>query len=304
MLKINIVRAKAIAPMLLIILIFPLFFIAGPTLESDRLVRAIWNLGHLIFFGLLVILVNKKHPLITIRSWIILTLIVFVIGGLIELIQEKVGRNGNWEDVYLDLAGAWIALVWLQATSRLLWFARIAVLGLAVPKLASILLLAVLNIRSAQEFPRLADFESTLDLYEFSRKYERSETFRTHGRYGLTLNLLPGRYSGITIKRSLGDWLPYKQMKVDIYNPDDIPLDIVIRVNDIDHDLKGFNDDDRFNGRYTLIQGWNHISIPISNIENGPKDRLMDLSRVSMIIIYTSNLTKFRTIYMDHLRLE
>ena len=111
-------RIKTFAPLLLIAVIIPLFFVGGPTLESTRLFGALWNCGPILFFGLLVIQLNKKYPLTTLRSGLNLTLVVFVVGGLIELIQVNIGRDGNWKDVYLDLAGTWIGLVWLHPVKR------------------------------------------------------------------------------------------------------------------------------------------------------------------------------------------
>ena len=302
--KTKFARIKAFAPLLLIAVIIPLFFVGGPTLESTRLFGALWNCGHILFFGLLVIQLNKKYPLTTLRSGLILTLVVFVVGGLIELIQVNIGRDGNWKDVYLDLAGTWIGLVWLLPVNRWIWCARIAVLSLAVPSLMQVVLFAVLHFHAAREFPRIADFESPLDLYEFSRKFERTEEFHTHGRYGLKLTLTPALYSGISINRAYADWSPYKQLNVDIYNPSTDPLGLVIRVNDIAHDVGGWKDDDRFNQSIQLKLGWNYISIPISIIKNAPAHRLMDMSKVSSIIIYTSNLPVSRVIYVDNLRLD
>ena len=149
-------QASRHIPLLLIIAIFPFFFTPDSSPQSSRLFGSLLDLGHIVFFCLLVLYVNRHINLRRPLAVISLTVIVFIVGGLIELIQLKIGRNGNWLDVYYDLTGTWIGLVWCQPVTRLIRYARIAIFSLTLPALLKILLLALLEFQAIQNFPDLA----------------------------------------------------------------------------------------------------------------------------------------------------
>ncbi len=297
-------QASRYLPLLSIIAIFPFFFTPGPSPETSRLFGAVWDCGHIVFFGLLVFFLNRKIALRGPITAISLTIIVLVVGGLIELIQLKIGRDGNWLDVYYDLVGTWIGLVWCQPVTRATRYARIAIFTLTLPALLKILLLALLDFQSSQNFPVIADFESRLELFQYHGTLERSALVHSRGNYSLQLTLHATEYSGINISRSFADWNPYKYLRLDIHVPDSKQLDIVIRVNDILHDKDGWKDDDRYNYRTRLHQGWNYLTLSVAEIRKGPASRLMDLQKISAIGIFTAKLPAARIIYLDNIRLE
>jgi len=296
--------ASRYIPLLLIIAIFPFFFTPNSPPESSRLFGSALDLGHILFFCLLVLYVNRHINLRRPLAVISLTIIVLIVGGLIELIQLQIGRDGNWLDVYYDLVGTWIGLVWCHPVTRAVRYARIVIFALTLPALLKILLLALLQFQAAQNFPLIADFETRLELYQYHGTLERSDLVHTHGNYSLQLTLQASEYSGINIGRSYPDWTPYNYLKMDIYIPDDQPLDIVIRVNDISHDLAGWKDDDRYNYRTRLYPGWNNLTLSIDDIRNGPATRLMDLQKISSIGIFTARLPAARVINIDNIKLE
>jgi hypothetical protein len=118
------------------------------------------------------------------------------------------------------------------------------------------------------------------------------------------LSLTTERYSGISFVRLFNDWSGFKVLSFDIYNPDSLPLTMVVRVNDIAHEKTGWVDDDRFNKQFQVNPGWNHLAFSLSEIQKGPAKRLMDLSKISLIVIYAAQLPEARTIYLDNLTLE
>jgi VanZ family protein len=297
-------QVRRYLPLLLIVIIFPFFFTGGPSPDTSRLVGALWDCGHILFFCLLVLAIDSKIPLRGPYAAVILTVIVFLAGGLIELIQSYVGRDGNLLDVYYDLTGTWIGLIWCQPPTRTMRRARIAVFVLVLPAVTKIIFLALLQFQAARDFPLIADFETALELYQYRGTIERSPLVQTRGNFSLKLTLQTTRYSGINFSRRYPDWTPYNALKVDIYNPDSTPLDIVIRVNDIAHDLAGWNDNDRYNHWVRLHQGWNYLSLPIEDIVKGPARRRMDMQKVSAIGLYTAGLTTTRDIYIDNIRLQ
>ena len=163
-------------------------------------------------------------------------------------------------------------------------------------------MLALLQFQAAQNFPVIADFETRLELYQYHGTLERSDLVHAHGNYSLQLTLYAAEYSGINIKRSFADWTPYNYLKVDIFIPDSEPLDIVIRVNDIAHDLAGWKDDDRYNHRVRLQPGWNNLALPIADVRNAPTTRLMDMQKIVSIGLFATRLPATRLILTTHPR--
>jgi len=289
---------------LLLVAGFALFFTGESLVKDSKLAGDWWNIGHIIYFGLLTFQLNRLFPLKSWRSGLLLSVFVLVVGILIEYIQSRIGRDASWEDVLNNLAGVWICLVWLQPVTGRVWIARIAVLVLAMPALLRLFLHGAILIHATMKFPVLADFESALEMYEYGSNVERTQAYRSHGRYGIQLTLTAGGYTGISFRRPFADWSAYNTLRLDLYNPDESSLDMVIRVNDVTHDEDGWKYDDRFNYHFRLQTGWNHLSIPVTTIRDGPADRLMDMSRISSIILFTSQLPGVRTVYLDYVRLE
>lgn len=177
-------------------------------------------------------------------------------------------------------------------------------LAFIVPSVSVVFFEAWFHYQAMKKFPMIAGFESSIELYGQKPTAELSPQFHTQGHHSLKLNLTTERYSGISFERLFNDWASYKQLSVDIYNPSSMSLVMVVRVNDITHEKTGWVDDDRFNKRFQVNPGWNHLVFSIDEIQKSPAKRLMDLSQISLIVIYAAQLPEARTIYLDNLRLE
>jgi hypothetical protein len=94
--------------------LFPLFFIGGPEWTSGLLHRSAWNLGHLLFFGLVVFTWQAVFGVGGRRQWLLLSAGVFLVGGIIELLQDGLGREADWQDVFRNMLGAWLVMIWRQ----------------------------------------------------------------------------------------------------------------------------------------------------------------------------------------------
>jgi VanZ family protein len=291
-------------PWFIVIVAFPFFFLGGPDASSTKLFGALWNCGHIVFFIAFVFVLNKKFDL---RRWpyALFTLaVVFVGGGLIEIIQSYTGRDGNWDDLLRDLSGTCVGLFWLRQPSFSVWLGRLVALAFLIPSLSVVFFEAWYQYQAMKKFPLIAGFETSIELYRQKSTAELSPLFHTQGHYSLKLNLTTERYSGISIERLFNDWTNYKQLSVDIYNPSSLPFTLVLRVNDIAHEKTGWVDEDRFNKQFQVNPGWNHQIFTLAEIQKGPAKRLMDLSQISLIVIYAAQLPEARTIYLDNLTLE
>lgn len=288
----------------IVVIAFPFFFLGGPDATSSQLYGALWNCGHIVFFIALVFALNKKIDLSRWQFALITLFAVFIGGGLIEVIQSYTGRDGNWDDLLRDLSGTCVGLFWLRPPSLSVWLGRVVALAFLIPSLSVVFFEAWFQYQAMKKFPLLAGFESSIELYGQKSTAELSAEFHTQGHYSLKLNLTTERYSGISFERIFNDWSGFKQLSVDIYNPSSLPLALVLRVNDIAHEKTGWVDEDRFNKGFQVNPGWNHLVFTLDEIQKGPAKRLMDLSQISLIVIYAAQLPEARTIYLDNLKLE
>jgi VanZ family protein len=297
-------KLKQHIALVIVVIAFPFFFLGGPDATSSQLYGALWDCGHIVFFIALVFALNKKIDVSRWQFALFTLLAVFVGGGLIEVIQSYAGRDGNWDDLLRDLSGTCVGLFWLRPPSLSVWLGRVVALAFLIPSLSVVFFEAWFQYQAMKKFPLLAGFESSIELYGQKPTAELNPQFRTQGHYSLKLNLATERYSGISFERLFNNWSGFKQLSVDIYNPSSLPFNMVLRVNDIAHEKTGWVDEDRFNKRFQVNPGWNHLVFTLDEIQKAPAKRLMNLSQISLIVIYAAQLPEARTIYLDNLKLE
>lgn len=290
--------------LLMLVLVSPLFFIGGPDWVAAPWVRALWDLGHIGFFSLLLFVaqffINLRRP----TAWLLVTVGVFVAGIGIEWLQGFLGRDSSWHDVWRNLVGVWIGLFWGQkATVAVCWLRLVSVL-LVAPNLWVMGEVLWLQAYTTQQFPLLSSFENRWDVKRAHGQVFLSEEQHAHGTTALKVVLNEKAYSGTGIHNLLGDWRGYEYLAMEFFNPDSLPLNMVIRITDKQHDRGEHNYDDRFNLPVMLHSGWNSIRIPIADIEQAPRARLLDLGAINRVDVFASGFAPGRIFYWDYLRLE
>ena len=230
-----------------------------------------------------------------------------MVGGVIELIQPFFGRSASWIDMGFNLFGGFIGLVFfaparLEISRRILWSLQI---GAVV--LASLIFYGPMTTLwdmhvAARQFPVLSDFETRFEPKRWTAGVIDTSLAKT-GNASLRVDLDTEKYAGTAMWRSLGDWQDYSTLALSIYNPDPKPLVMTITIRDEEHSRRGGEYHDRFNREFTLHQGWNDIRIPIAVIKNAPAERTMDLSNLTYLVVFTMNLSKNYTIYLDNIHL-
>lgn len=297
----KIVRSLAIA---VLIAAFPFFFFCGEIEGASNLMGALWDCGHVVFFVALVVVIAKKYDVNNWRVGLLISLSVFVGGGLIEIIQAYIGRDGNWQDLWRDLTGTWLGLFWMQRSCKWVWLGRIFSSVLLLPSLTAVFFESWYQFYAQNEFPLLSGFESSVELKWLNPNTTRSDQFYSQGSYSLKVKLTTNPYEGVKFGRLLHDWRGFDYLAFDIYNPDDAPFYMTIRVNDIYHPQHAWENTDRFNRSFRLNSGWNYLSFPIADIQRAPLNREMDLSKISWVEVFVGKLPENRVIYLDNLRLE
>jgi VanZ family protein len=286
-----------------------LFFIEtsfGPSTPAHQLN----GIGHLLYFILLtwwIAYLPSVSRLRFPRQIALILAMVLVVGIAIELIQPYFGRNKSWSDMVINLLGGLIGLLFLTPCRRYLGRGLLISSQLAVLIAAGIIFygpaITLWDMQqAARQFPMLSDFETRLQTNRWSRG-SIDPDFARHGRASLRVELKTQRYSGTTLRRSLGNWEGYSIFAFSIHNPDPEPLAITVSIRDQEHHQRGGQYNDRFSRSFELKQGWNDLRIPVEEIKNAPLSRSQDLTMLREVGIFTMDLTVPRVIHLDHVRL-
>ncbi len=295
-----------------LVLICPLFFVGGPDVYSSVLFNNLWNYGHVIFFAAALLLAVLIRPIPFGRAWLWIVLAIFILGVLIELVQNVIGRDASLSDIAHNILGAFIALCWGQRATG----SRYLLIGLRV---LSVILLAPMMWLSAQliysnwqmrtQFPLINSFETRYELRQLANigahvSWSKSSDYASSGEFSLAVKLTADPYSGIKWLGRYGDWSRYSFFAVDVYNPGEDAVQVVLKIADLQHDRGSNALDDRFNHRISLNPGWNNLRVAIDEIRNAPAKRQMRIDEVNCLEIFAVNLPKPQVIYIDNLRLE
>jgi VanZ family protein len=291
-----------------------LLFVGGPDSFSSRSYKYSWDLGHILSFSVWSYLLLSlwewisKQPLL-IQSILVLPF-ALILGVLIELIQINIGRTFSNIDVFNDLIGSFIALIYFNASRRniskvilrLLQFTAVFLILLAIFPLARA---SIDEYFSMKKFPILSDFETPFEIGRWSDrdKLEINHDIVRNGKSSLRVQLDTTKYSGTSLKYFPNDWRDFSTLRFSVFNTSFDPLKIHCKLYDMLHAVNGYNYDDRFNGEFTLTHGWNDIEIRIDRIANAPVERKMDLSNIRSFGIFVVSLSQPEVIYIDDVRL-
>lgn len=304
---------------LALLIMFVLFFIGGPNYYSSAVFKEFWNIGHILFFAL------SSYKLITLIKHKSVVFIVFVsfayclvLGGAIELIQSKINRSFSLHDLYRDALGTALALSFFYfQENKLLKQPNKPLFHLSIALLLTSLSLIIfdqnrlyqsikLNFVAQQNFPVLSDFDNKNELQQWkgNNLTISSEQVLT-GLYSMKVELSSKtKYSGFTLKEFPGDWRSYDYLLINIFNSANENLKICTKISDLKHDLYNQAYSNRFNKCFTLLSNqWNNIKIPLTDIENSPKSRKMDMSNMSQLGLFSSGLKDNKTIFLDYITL-
>lgn len=294
---------------LCVLLVAPLFFVGGPEASSSVLLKNVWNFGHIVFFAILLLLIQSSKPLVGWKVWLWVTMIAIAIGALIEIAQFFVGRNASLNDVLHNVFGVWLGLFWGQKPSPVIWRMRFVSGLLIAPAAWLVIDSGVAHVTMHNQFPLLNSFESRHELQQLHAnnglvKIQQTQQFHTHGISSAQVSLDTHPYSGVSLLGSYGDWNGYAALSMDLFNPDAEPLELVVRIADVQHDRGDNSFNDRFNRRILLRQGWNQVQIDLNDVRTAPHKRVMHMHQISDITIFAVGLPRSRRFYLDNVKLH
>lgn len=306
-------RLLIVVFVLLLMLVAPLFFIGGPDWVSSQLLKNAWNFGHVLFYALLLIVVQWFLPLPRWQHWLLISLLALVVGAAIEALQHFVGRHASWNDVFNNLAGVWLGLFWGQHPKsdnerRQVRIGRVLSLLLIAPALWPVIDAAWGELSLRRAFPVVNSFETRAERQQLFFNPTRvgahfDSEIVSQGVHSLRLKLGPGEYSGFRLRTCYGDWSAYDFLVFDAFNPGQEPLRLVLRLSDVIHDRGSHSYHDRFNRQLVLQPGWNQLRFSVAEISRSPKERAMEMTAVCNLGIFAAGLERPVVVYLDNIHL-
>jgi hypothetical protein len=291
-----------------------LLFVGGPDYYSSRSFTHLWDTGHIAYFALLTVLLLRWRFVTEMSlagQWIIILVITLLAGVSIEFMQHGTARTPDIGDVLRDLTGSLIILVFGSASPELRPVSlrvslRVAVLMLLLVQLWPVTTSLIDEAIARHQFPLLSDFETPFEIDRWTGSARLSvETMPSIAQTRLLkLSLTTDQYSGAALKYFDGDWTSASRLKFSLYNPDENPLQITCRIHDLQHTDGHEEYDDRFNRKYLLMHGWNHIEIDLDEVKRSPAHRSMDMSRIRGFGLFVTSLPAPRILYLDIVRLS
>ncbi len=271
--------------------------------------RTIENAGHtplffLLTMGLLLVL-REDRRFQGVKLYALAGLIGAGAGFLSELIQKPLARDASWEDVAADVVGVICALAvyaFFERRSALRRWHRVAALLIAIVCIAifvePIVRMARAYLHRNAQFPVLADFHSRIELYWTVSIGVNREIVDD----ALLVEFGAEEFPGVSFHEPVPDWRRYKILVIDLENPDDAALKLVVRVHDRLHKRVFI---DRFNRNYELApKERRNLRILLEDIRHGPRDRLMDMAHISDITLFKGAPEGSQKMRIHSLRLE
>jgi len=154
------------------------------------------------------------------------------------------------------------------------------------------------------------DFERPEDLDRLKWKcgvqFTISDQYATQGKKSLALHLFsPGKddfnkYRGVIFQNFSPDWSDDDFLIIDVYNPQDKPLPMTLRIDD----RKSPPYDDRFNKELLFLPGENQLLIPLETLYTTEGNRQLNRKNIRHVSLFYSYPKENYLLYIDNCRLE
>lgn len=294
-----------------VVLVFSaLFFVGGPDYNSPRSFRAAWNLGHIIYFALLPLIIFTFTPGIHLKPIVqsLFTIgITLILGTVVELLQYGLNRIPDLNDIFKNIIGASIAIFFFLPIRKLipiqlLYAIRSMIIALVVLQMYPMAIALIDEYQARRDFPTLSDFRTPFQINRWGGSADFTvENVLDDSNSILRVSFSTSEYSEVNLKYFPNNWSQYLWFQFRVYNPSPETLALNCRIHDKEHDkgIRRYND--RFNKAYPISQGWSTIDVSIRDILQAPENRQMDLHHIREVAFFTYRLPQNRVIYIDDL---
>lgn len=288
-----------------------LLFVGGPGPDSLRSVRFGWVSGHLVCFALWGYLYLSWRGNLPIRRLLVeVVLLSFLVGGTTEVLQSLVGREPSWRDVFNDVLGGLLAVLFFapgrhQLVAPLRYASQFVLLLVVAWSLIPFSRALADDIISRHQFPLLSGFETPFEQTRWGGKSRRNidQQVVYRGQKSLRVELVSGWYPGVFLNFFPADWRGYAALQMYVHHPLVEPLELHLRIHDQHHrDFDNLHRD-RFNSTLLLEPGWNRIRVLLADVASAPRGRELDLRRVAGVGLFAVSLENPHIITIDDVRL-
>ncbi len=303
--------------LLLLAVGFPFFFIGGPGYHDARSFKAVWDLGHILFFSLAStvayeMLSRRRGGGRPFSLFLVVFLLVFIIGLLIEFLQAGgSGRSPSLYDVLRNQLGVLVGALYYYDWHSLRSVAlrrgvRVVIISLLLFALWPLTRSLSDERRALEQFPVLSDFETPFEVsrWRTERQLTRVSAPVSHGENSMRVQLSTSKYSGTALFYFPGDWSGYRWLYFSVYNTQKRQLRLYARINDHEHGQHNRVFKDRFNTRFLLNPGWNTLRISLEKVRSSPENRQMNMREIEGFGIFVVQESRPVVIYLDNIYLS
>ncbi len=309
--KPNFVRIMASA---VIVALLMVIHFATPS-RGGLWLQTFYDSMHVLFFGVIAVCTLLATPLHWSRRKRLLTVLVaaLALSTLSEAAQIPTERDASFIDLLADWFGAAgfiaVAIVFSASISipkgrgRYLILVGIALVAWPLLPLAKV---SAAYLERSQLLPELTSFDSRFgDMFFYVQNAELRK-FRRSGEttFSAEVSLGDGPWPGIIFHDLWPNWAPYSALTIEIENPGAESLPVNIRVHDRAHRSGAQPYSDRFNRSIDLAPGTQTILISLSEIENAPAERQMNMREIDGLVVFCTQQESGESFILHRIRLE
>jgi len=154
------------------------------------------------------------------------------------------------------------------------------------------------------QFPTLASFEHGFDRFAVRRMRAELDVVPAPVAWhnaGAVLQVRPREssgYSGVRFVNFPRDWSSYEYLVLTLGSESDATVSVTVRIYDETSTRNYF---DQFNVLLQVGRNPQSVRIPMAEIAAGPAERILDVSQISQLLVFTDGPVGF---FVDDVRLE
>lgn len=303
------IKYKAILIAAIILIPF-LFFTGGPEHHAPRSLKHFWNLGHIIYFAILPLGLIACAGREKLKDWhqiLAAISLAVIVGTIMELFQSAFDRTFDPYDLLRNLIGAMLGISFIYPVRRIVpKTVKVLTLLMVATQLYPISISLLDEYHLRRDFPIISNFETPFQIerWDGCATFSVVQTPEVTDNHSLKVAFPATEYPGVNMKYFPPDWHLYRWFQFRVYNPTDSAVSISCRIHDERH-LQGVQRyEDRFSRNYQINSGWNTITINLMEVSHAPNNRLMNLTKIRGIGIFTIRPPHPLTLYIDDLILN
>jgi VanZ family protein len=295
----------------LALLLFSLLFIDSGESDQWRIINEAKQFAHVVLFALIGYRVSFNYRFSQQRFQTKFFLILALGSGLgfvTEGIQYFIGRDFELQDIIRDVIGCLVGFaIHIAITQPKLRHSFAVAIVVLIGVGGQDLWIELMDeMDMSSDYALLGDFETPFQWTRWqpiSATLTQSDQESFAGHYSLRVDLKPAKFSGVQLTEFNSNWNGYQSLEMHVYNDDGTTREFFIKIYDRWHQQNGYLHNDRFNHGVLLQPGWNTIVISMRDLRYAPSERVMNLTEIAALEIFTTDLHYPMRIYLDELRL-